>query len=80
MTTLLSLIAAAARPGVPLDPDTELAEALDEIERVCSLPFWIEETCGRLPTDAELLRCRTLADALSLAGEGAREETETNDD
>lgn len=66
--TFPTRIREAARPGLPLGPDTPLAEALDQVDRICSLPFWLEEATGRIPTDAELLSWHTLGDALRWAG------------
>jgi hypothetical protein len=67
--TILSRIAEATLPGLPLTPETELAEALDEIARICELPFWVEDATGRMPSDAQLLSWQTLGEVLHWAGE-----------
>lgn len=42
--------------------DTELSNILPEVERICALPFWLEEETGEIPTDAELLSWRTVGE------------------
>lgn len=59
---------AHAFPGVEISPATELVEIFDEIDRICSLPFWLEDVTGRCPTDAELLSWRTVEDVLRWIG------------
>lgn len=40
-----------------------LKDVLCEIDRLMSLPFWIEEISGDIPGDAELLSWQTVGDA-----------------
>lgn len=53
---LVALIEQATLPGLEITPETELREALDDIDRVCSLPLWLENLTGRYPSDADLIR------------------------
>ena len=68
--TILSTIRDHSLPGLPIDETTELRECLDEINRVLTLPFWLEDHTGRMPTDAELMSFRFVGDVLRWAGEG----------
>ena len=52
--TILATLRHNAFPGIPVEPETQLSDIMDEIDRVCELPFWLEEATGRTCTDAEL--------------------------
>lgn len=61
---LTAIITEHTLPGLDLTTETELATCLDEVNRVCSLPFWLEEMTGTIPTDAELLSWVTISDVV----------------
>jgi len=52
----------SAHTGTEITADTVLAEVLCEIDRLMSLPFWIEELTGDIPGDAELLSWVSVGD------------------
>lgn len=66
LRTLLS-----AHTGAEITADTVLAEVLDPVDRICSLPFWIEEATGHMVPDAELLSWVSVGDAERWMGVGA---------
>lgn len=72
--TILAKIQHHAMPDTEVTPDAELATVLHEIDRVCSLPFWLEDITGEMVTDAVLLSWVTVGDVQRWAG--ARERTE----
>ena len=57
----IELVRERMRDPAELHAETEL-DALCPVDRVGALPFWLEEMTGEIPTDAELLNWRTVAD------------------
>lgn len=62
MTALRALIADNSLPGLEIDAGTALRECLDETDRVCSMPFWLEDMGCPTPTDAQMLSWQTVGD------------------
>lgn len=60
---MIALITKYARPNTgAITPDTALVEALDDIDRLLSLPLEIEERTGIPVPDGDVLKWATVGD------------------
>lgn len=50
------------------DPEARLDDLLCPVDRVCSLPLWLEEHTHRLPCDDEVAQWVTVGDVVRWVG------------